>query len=91
MYKYFGVSPKIWEEVVGIFPRFLCWLPKHRLSTPSRCSWEIWRLVIDNLIGDDVSTSSFFFFLESLVLGYGLAFSHSGFLCDFSDVSRSLG
>ena len=69
MYKYFGVSPKIWEEVVGIFPRFLCWLPEHRLSTPSRCSWEIWRLVIDNLTTDGVSSSfSFFWNLWHLVM-----------------------
>ena len=41
MYEYLGVGPKIWEEVNGIFPRFLHWLPKHRLSTPSRHSLEI--------------------------------------------------
>ena len=88
MYEYFGVGLEIREEVVGIFPRFLCWLPKHRLSTPFRRSLEIWRLVIDNLTADDVSSSSFF--LESSVLGYGLVPSHSGFLCDFSDAFKSL-
>ena len=73
MYKYFGVSPKIWEEIVGIFPRFLCWLPKHRLSTPSRCSWEIWRLVIDNLTTDGVSSSfSFFWNLWHLVMAQSI-------------------
>ena len=55
MYEYFGVGPEIREKVSGIFPRFLCWLPKHRLSTPSRRSLEIWRLVIDNMTADDVS------------------------------------
>ena len=92
MYEYFGVGPEIWEEVPGIFSRFLHWLPKHHLSTPSRCSLEIWHLVIDNLTADDVSPSpplSFFFF-EYLVLGYGLVFSHSGLLCDFSNVFGSL-
>ncbi|XP_030964359.1 uncharacterized protein LOC115985562 [Quercus lobata] len=54
MYKYFGVGPKIQEEVAGIFPRFLRLLPKHCLSPPSRHSLEIWRLVIDNLKIDDM-------------------------------------
>ena len=61
MYEYFGVGPEIREEVAGIFPRFLHWLPKPRLSTPSKHSLEIWRLVIDNLTVDDVSSSSSFF------------------------------
>ena len=61
MYEYFEVGPKIQEEVAGIFTRFLRWLPKHRLPTPSRRSLEIWCLVIDNLIADDVSFSSSFF------------------------------
>ena len=61
MYEYFAVGPEIWEEVAGFFPRFLHWLPKHRLSKPSRCSLEIWRLMIDNLNVDDVSSSSSFF------------------------------
>ena len=61
MYEYFAVDPEIWEEVAGFSPRFLHWLPKHRLSTPSRCSLEIWRLMIDNLNADDVSSSSSFF------------------------------
>ena len=62
MYKYFGVGPEIREEVAGIFPRFLCWLPKHRFSIPFRHSLEIWCLVIDNLTVDDVSCSSPSFF-----------------------------
>ena len=41
MYEYFGVGPKIREEVNEIYPRFLRWLPKYRLSTPSRRSLEI--------------------------------------------------
>ena len=69
MYEYFGVGPKIREEVTGIFPRFLCWLPKHRLSIPSRRSLEIWCLVIDNLTIDDVSTF-FLLLFKSLALGY---------------------
>ena len=89
MYEYFGVGLEIREEVVGIFPRFLCWLPKHRLSTPFRRSLEIWRLVIDNLTADDVSLPPALF--ESLVLGYGLVVSHFGFFCDFLDVFKSLG
>ena len=56
MYEYFGVGPEIQEEVTGIFPRFLHWLPKHRLSPPSRHSLEIWHLVIDNLTIDDLSS-----------------------------------
>ena len=55
MYEYFGVGLEIWEDVVGIFPRFLHWLPKLRLLILSRHSLEIWRLVIDNLTIDDVS------------------------------------
>ena len=61
MYEYFGVGPKILDEATGIFPRFIFWLPRHCLSTPSRRSLEIWRLVIYNLIVDDVISSSFFF------------------------------
>ena len=61
MYEYFGVGLEIREEVAGIFLRFLRWLAKHRLSTPSRHSLEIWRLVIDNLTVDDVSSSFPFF------------------------------
>ena len=61
MYEYFGVGLEIREEVASIFLRFLRWLPKHRLSTPSRRSLEIWRVVIDNLTVDDVSSSSSFF------------------------------
>ena len=41
MYEYFGVGPKIREEVNEIYPRFLRWLPKYHLSTPSRRSLEI--------------------------------------------------
>ena len=69
MYEYFGVGPETQEEVNGIFPRFICWLPKHRLSTPSRHSLEIWRLVINNLTANDVSPSFFFFFGTWLWLG----------------------
>ena len=73
MYEYLGVGPKIREEVTGIFPRFLRWLPKHRLSPPSRRSLEIWLLVIDNLTIDDVS--SFFFLFKSLAHCYDPVFS----------------
>ena len=55
MYEYFGVGPEIQEEVAGIFPRFLHWLPKQHLSMPSRRSLEIWCFVIDTLTTDDVS------------------------------------
>ena len=73
MYEYFGVAPEIREEVNNIFPRFLRWLPKHHLSMPSKRSLEIWRLVIENLIADDVSPFFFFsFFVRSLVLSGGL-------------------
>ena len=67
MYEYFGVGPEIQEEIASIFPRFLCWLPKHRLSPPSRRSLELWCLVIDNLIIDDVS-SFFLIFKWHLVM-----------------------
>ena len=73
MYEYFGVGPEIQEEVNNIFPRFFRWLPKHHLFMPFRHSLEIWRLVIDNLIADDVSPFFFFsFFVGSLVLSGGL-------------------
>ena len=55
MDEYFGVGPEIWEEIIGIFPRFLRWLPKPHLLTPSKRSLEIWHLVIDNLTVNDVS------------------------------------
>ena len=89
MYEYFGVGPEIQEEFSGIFPRFLCWFPKHRFSISSRCSLEIWRLVIDNLTIDDVS--SFFLLFKSLALGYNPVSSLSEFLCDFLDEIKSLG
>ena len=90
MYQYFGVGPEIREEVAGIFPRFLRWLRKHRLSIPSRRSLEIWRLVIDNLT---IDVSSFFLLLfKSLAFGYDSVSSLSEFLfCDFSDELKSLG
>ena len=60
MYEYFGVGPEIREEVTGIFPRFLRWLPKHHLSTPFRRSLEIWCLLIDNLTADNVVAQTSF-------------------------------
>ena len=70
MYEYFRVGPEIWEEVNGIFPIFLYWLPKH-LSTPFRHYLEIWRLMIDNTTADDVSPSlSFFWNLWYLVMAW---------------------
>ena len=89
MYEYFGVGPEIREEVTGIFPRFLRWLPKHHLSPPSRRSLEIWRLVIDNMTINDVS--SFFPFFKSLAFGYDSISSLFEFLCDFLDEIKSLG
>ena len=71
MYEYFRVGPEIREEVNGIFPIFLYWLPKHHLSTPFRHSLEIWRLMIDNTNADDVSPSlSFFWNLWYLVMAW---------------------
>ena len=58
MYEYFGVGHEIWEEVAGIFPRFLRWLPQYHSLLTSRCSLEIWHLEIDNLTTDDMSLSS---------------------------------
>ncbi|KAK9984358.1 hypothetical protein SO802_033883 [Lithocarpus litseifolius] len=55
MYVYFGVGHETWEEVAGIFPRFLYWVPQYRSSVTSRCSLEIWRLVIDNLTVDGMN------------------------------------
>ena len=55
MYEYIGVGLETQGEVNDIFPIFLRWLPKHRLSMPFRCSLEIWHLVIDNLTANDVS------------------------------------
>ena len=89
MYEYFGVGPEIREEVTGIFPRFLRWLPKHHLSPPSRRSLEIWRLVIDNMTINDVS--SFFPLFKSLAFGYDSISSLFEFLCDFLDEIKSLG
>ena len=89
MYENFGVGLEIQEEVTGIFPRFLRWFPKHRLSPPSWRSLEIWRLVSDNLTIDDVST--FFLLFKSLALGYDSVSSLSEFFCDFLDELKSLG
>ena len=89
MYEYFGVGLEIREEVTGIFPRFLRWLPKHRWSPPSRHSLELWHLVIDNLTIDDVS--SFFLLFKSLALGYDPVSSLFEFFCDFSDELKFLG
>ncbi|XP_065635420.1 uncharacterized protein LOC112003681 isoform X2 [Quercus suber] len=51
-----GGAPFIWQEDVdGIYPRFLRWLPKYRLSTPSKRSLEVWCTVIDNLIVANIS------------------------------------
>ena len=79
MYEYFGIGPKIQEEVASLFPRFLRWLPKYRLSIPSRHSLEIWCLVIDNLTIDDLSSFLFLLF-KSLAFGYASALSLSEFL-----------
>ena len=89
MYEYFRVGPKIREEATSIFSRFIRWLPKHCLSPPSRCSLELWCLVIGNLTIDDVS--SFFLLFKSLAFGYDLVSSLSEFLCDFLDEIKSLG
>ena len=64
MYEYFGVSPQVWEDVDGIYPRFLHWFPKYHLSTPSKRSLEVWRMVIKNLTVADLSFFFFFFFVE---------------------------
>ena len=46
-----------------MYPRFLHWLPKYGLSTPSKRSLQVWCMVIDNLTADD-----FFFFFGCRVL-----------------------
>ena len=79
MNEYFGFGPKIWEEVAGIFPRYLHWLPKHCLSISSRRSLEICRLVIDNLTINDLS-SFFFLIFKSLAFSYALVLSLFEFL-----------
>ena len=72
MYEYFGVGPQVLEDIGDMYPRFLRWLPKYRLSTPPKQSLQVWRMVIDNLTTNDVSffvlgvlrlVESFFFFL----------------------------
>ncbi|KAL4602865.1 hypothetical protein ACB092_10G083800 [Castanea dentata] len=55
MYEYFGADPQVQEDVDGIYPRFLRWLPKYRLSLPSKCSLEVWHSMIDNLTMADMS------------------------------------
>ncbi|KAK9984332.1 hypothetical protein SO802_033857 [Lithocarpus litseifolius] len=54
MYEYFGVGPQVLEDVGDMFPRFLHWLPKYRLSVPSKSSLQVWCMVIDNLTVADV-------------------------------------
>ena len=72
MYEYFGVGPQVLEDIGDMYPRFLRWLPKYRLSTPPKQSLQVWRMVIDNLTANVVSffvlgvlrlVESFFFFL----------------------------
>ncbi|KAL4649462.1 hypothetical protein ACB092_01G015100 [Castanea dentata] len=55
IYENFGMGHETQEEVAGIFPRFLWWLPQYRLFILSKRSLEIWRLVIDNLTIDDMN------------------------------------
>ena len=55
-------GPQVLEDVGDMYPRFLCWLPKYHLSMPSKCSLQVWRMVIDNLTVDDVIFFFFFFF-----------------------------
>ena len=55
MYEYFGVGPQVLEDIGDMYPRFLRWLPKYRLSTPPKQSLQVWRMVIDNLTADGVS------------------------------------
>ena len=71
MYEYFGVGPQVLEDIGDMYPRFLRWFPKYRLSTPPKQSLQVWRMVIDNLTTNDVSffvlgvlrlVESFFFF-----------------------------
>ena len=64
MYEYFGVGPQVLEDVGDMYPRFLLWLPKYRLSKPLKRSLQVWRMVIDNLAADDVSFFFFFGFLS---------------------------
>ena len=40
MYGYFGVGSQLSEDVDDVFPRFLHWMPKYRLSTPPKRSLQ---------------------------------------------------
>jgi len=42
MYEYFRVGPQVLEDVIDMYPRFLPWLLKYRLSTPSKHSLQVW-------------------------------------------------
>ena len=70
MYEYFGVGAQVWEDVDGIYPRFLCWLPKYRLPTPSKRSLEVCYMVINNLTISDVSFFFFFFWWDFVFKGF---------------------
>ena len=84
MYEYFGVGPQVLEDIGDMYPRFLRWLPKYRLSTPPKQSLQVWRMVIDNLTANDVSffvlgvlrlvESFFFFFVLCFSLWFGFLF-----------------
>ena len=50
MYEYFGVGPQVLADVGDMYPRFLRWLPKYHLSMHSKCSLQVWHMVINNLI-----------------------------------------
>ena len=50
-----------------MFPKFLRWLPKYRLSTPTKRSFQTWCMVVDNLAANDVS----FFVVVVVVVVFG--------------------
>ena len=68
MYEYFGVGPQVLKDVGDMYLRFLRWLPKYRLSTPPKRSFQTWCMVVDNLAANDVS---FFVVVVVVVVVFG--------------------
>ena len=47
---FWGWSSSFSADIGDMYPRFLRWLPKYHLSMHSKCSLQVWRMVINNLI-----------------------------------------
>ena len=63
MYEYFGFGLQLLEDGDDMFLRFLHWLLKYHLSTPSKRSLQAWHMVSDGLAADELSFLFLFIFI----------------------------